>query len=234
MANRDFTQFFRTLHKYPVLLDCSFTVDADDAGGLGITGLKGPGVANVFMHTSATPGVGNNGVTNPNPAAGTILVQLQDNYNKFFTSTFSIESPLGTPVKVDASDANLTAGVAYTITTVGSATAADWAALGLPAGITPAVGVSFVAIATGAGTSSTTYVAPTAAAGSNIFSLEIVGDPNTTIAPNRLTQSTGSQIILQCRNDSSSDAPAIATPADGTVISLALLLSNSSVVIAGE
>ena len=193
------------------------------------------------MHTSATPGAGNSNpqtpgiaITNPNPAAGTIIVQLQDNFNRLLTGGHSVVSPLGTPVKVDLSDAALTIGVAYVITTVGDATAADWLAIGLPAGVTPAVGAAFIAAATGHGTASVTRVAPTAAAGSNIFSIETVGDSNMAISPSISAQGFGAQIILQCRNDSSSDAPQIATPADGTVISLSFLLSNSSIQIAGE
>ena len=229
-------------HIQPVMIDCNFVVASSDSGGLGITNLKGPYVQNVFMHTSATPGKGNSNpaspnlsVTNPNPASGTIIVQLQDSYNRLYNHGFSLRSPNGSNLAVDASDAALTVGVAYTITILGDATAADWLALGVPAGITPAVGVSFIAKVTGHGTASVSRVAPSAAAGSGIFSIEMVGDPNTTIAPNPATlQGFGSQFILQCRNDSASDAPQIATPADGTVIRLTLLLSNSSILIAGE
>jgi hypothetical protein len=54
MANSRFTQFFWTKHMYPVLLDCNFVVDSTNGNGLGIRNLKGPGIANVFMHTTAS------------------------------------------------------------------------------------------------------------------------------------------------------------------------------------
>jgi hypothetical protein len=195
------------------------------------------------MRTSATPGAGNTNpatpgiaVTNPNPAAGTIIVQLQDVFNRLLTSSYSIVSPLGSNLKVDASDAALTAGVAYVITILGDATAADWLALGVPAGVTPVVGVAFIAKVTGSGTASVTRVAPTAAAGSGMLQIEGVGDANQSISPAPgAAQGFAAQIIMQCRNASgSSAASAIAAPADGTMISLSFLLSNSSVLIAGE
>ncbi len=71
MANRLYTRSFNTKHAKPVLLDCNFVVDSTNGNGLGIRSLKGPGIQNVFMHTTTTPGVGNNGVENPNPQGGT-------------------------------------------------------------------------------------------------------------------------------------------------------------------
>lgn len=242
MSNRNYPSGGKmySWHVKPVLLDCNFIVDSANGNGLGIRSLKGGGIQNVFMHTSATPGIGNSNpkspnisVTNPNPASGTIIVQLQDNYNRIITGGNSIVSPLGTPIKVDAVDAALTVGVAYVITILGDATAADWIALGVPKGLTPSVGMTFIAAATGHGVASVTRVAPTATAGSGIFAIETVGDSNQAIAPNGLlAQGFGPQIVLQCRDYSGGSA--IAAPADGSVISLSFLLSDSSILIAGE
>src|ERR1017187_394412 len=53
-------------HNEATILDCNFVVDSANGNGLGIRNLKGSGrVAQVFMHTSATPAAGN-----PNPVAG--------------------------------------------------------------------------------------------------------------------------------------------------------------------
>lgn len=224
------------MHTMPVLIDCNFTVDATN--GLGITSLKGPLVQNVFMHTSVSVSAGNSNpstpnitITNPNPASGTIIVQLQDNFNRSFAMFSSIQSPTsGSALKIDNSA--LTAGVAYIITTVGNSTAAAWHALGVPAGVTPAVGVSFIASSVGAGANtSTSRVMITAAAGSAVQSIEVVGSPNTTIAPDPTSsQGFGSQFILQCRDAAGS----IVAPAAGSVISISLYLSNSSVTVQGE
>jgi len=195
------------------------------------------------MHTTSTPGQGNSnpmtpGIpsTNPNPASGTIIVTMQDNYSRIYSGGYSVVSPLGTSVSIDS---GLTAGVAYVVTVVGDATAADWLAIGMPAGLlvtnpstglqAPNIGASFIATSTGSGSSSVTRVAPTAASGSGIMSIETVGDSNQAIDPLPASH-FGARVILQCRNNSG----AIAAPADGSVISLSFLLSNSSVQIAGE
>lgn len=227
MANRNFSNGGKMymMETMPVIVSCNFIVDSTNGNGLGIRSLKGSMVANVFMNTSATPAAGN-----PDPVAGTIVVQLQDNFNRSLAGFRSIVSPVsGSALKIDNSA--LTQGTAYIITTLGDATAAQWHALGVPAGVTPAVGVAFIASSVGAGSNTlTSRVMATASAGSGIASIESVGDSNLSIAPDRLEQSTGAQFILQCRDY----AGAIAAPADGTVISLNFLLSNSSVKVQGQ
>lgn len=234
MANRNFASGGKiySMHVKPVLLDCNFIVDAANGNGLGIRSLKGPMIQNVFMHTSASPGPGNSNpaspnvvVTNPNPVAGTIVIQFQDNFNRSLSGCSSLVSPVsGTPLT------STTANVAYTIVALGTATAAQWQAKGLPKGITPAVGASFIASASGSiGGSAAVEIA--AAAGSAVMSIETLGDPNATIAPDpSVSQGFGAQFILQCRDITG----AIAAPADGTVISLQFLLSDSSVLVQGE
>lgn len=226
-ANRNFANSrIYTGHVMPVLLDCNFVVDSTNGNGLGIRSLKGPYVQSVYMHTSATPAAGN-----PNPASGTIVVQLQDGYSRSYSGLHAFVSPVsGSAIKIDNSA--MTAGVAYIITTLGDATAAKWHAIGVPAGVTPAVGVSFIAATNGgAGNVLTSRVMATAATGSGIASIETVGDPNLSIAPlPSAAQGYGASFILECRDY----AGAKAAPADGTVISLAFLLSNSSITINGE
>lgn len=180
----------------PILLNCSFTVTPTN--GLGITGFSGPNFMNIFMHTSTTPAA-NNGVTNPNPANGTILVQLQDNYNRLLGFMNSIISPAsGSDVKIDNSA--MTAGVAYVITTLGNATAAKWLAIGVPAGVTPAVGVAFIALSNGgAGNTLTSRVQTAATSGAGISSLQLIGNPQLSIAPAPSSANgIGAQFILQC------------------------------------
>lgn len=234
MANRNFASGGKiySMHVKPVLLDCNFVIDSTNGNGLGIRSLKGPMIQNVFMHTSATPANGNTNpatpnvtVLNPNPAAGTIIVQFQDNFNRSFSGFNAIVSPIsGTPLTATVNHTS------YIIVSLGTATTAQWQAVGLPKGITPAVGVAFTATASATiGGSAAVEVA--AAAGSGICSIETLGDPNLTIAPNpTASQGFGGQIILQCRDY----AGAIAAPADGSVISLAFYLSDSSVTVQGE
>lgn len=238
MANRNFANAGRVfqMHCAPVELDCNFIVDNTNGNGLGIRSLKGPCIANVFMNTSVSPGTGNNGVVNPNPHDGYIMVQLNDNYNRYYGGAYGFVSPVVNPNTAVTSGLSLSQ--IYVITSVGTTTLAEWQAIGLPKGFTPAVGQAFVSIATGTGGSHTGKVGVPATAGSGIESIEVVGDPNTQIAANPATApaGTGSLLFLQCLAPTSAGVTTkIATkPADGTVIGLRFYLSNSSIQVQGE
>ena len=186
-------------------IQCSFVVDHANGNGLGIRSLKGQGVAKVFMHTTATPAVGS-----PNPAVGYIVVQLSSAYAAYAGGTAGFVAPIsGTPINVTS---GLTVGQAYIITSVGTTTAAQFQSLGLPTGIVPAPGVSFIATSASAGVGTGVVEVPMAT-GSGIDHIEIVGDPNLTSGPSQ----GGAQIICLALGG----APLAATaPADGTVIGL--------------
>lgn len=215
MANRWFTQFFYTLHKKPVLLDCNFVVDSTNGNGLGIRSLKGPGIQSVYMHTSATPAAGN-----PNPALGIILVKFQDCYNRYYAG-FSGQVAALTGSNVTATVAN----VANVITSLGTATLAQWQAVGFPTGFTPAVGAAFIATSTATiGGSATIQLSATH--GSGIDHIEVIGDPNQTITSPGVG---GGYMILQCYNGGT-----LTNPANGSVVGLAFELSSSYIQQQGE
>ncbi len=225
MANRNFANSrIYNGHVMPVQIDCTFTVD--DTSGLGISGLTGAYVKNVFMHTATTPSGGN-----PNPEAGAIVVRLADNFEGLYAMDWDIVAPAsGSDVKIDNSA--MTAGAAYTITTLGNATAAKWHLIGVPAGITPAVGVSFIAASNGgAGNTLTSRVQISAATGSSVAAIELIGNPALLLAPApSAAQGYGASFILQCRDY----AGALVAPVAGSKITIKLLLSNSSVLINGS
>lgn len=190
MAYRRFNQFFNTLHKKPVLLDCNFVVDNSNAAG--ITSLKGGGIQNVWMHTTTTPAVGN-----PNPAAGYAVVQFSDNYKTYFWGGGQIQSPNSGSNLLVAS-AGLTVGLPYVISVLGTTSLAQWQVLGVPVGITPAIGVVFIAKATSC--TGTGAVQLAAAAGAGISSIDILGNPNQSInssAAQVLGSSSGAYMILR-------------------------------------
>jgi len=213
-------------HVTPVIADVNFIVAPANTGGLGVTNVNGQAVANVFMNTTATPGKGPNGQLNPNPAAGNILIQMADNYTRLYSMSATFQSPLsGTNLAVNATA--LTVGAAYVISVLGTSTAADWLALGVPSGVTPAVGVSFIAKVTGSGSGSGQVQVP-ATAGSNIDHLEIVGTPQLSLGPNPLGPSpnVGGWILLSAQK-----ANALTAPATGTRIYIEMYLNQSSVTV---
>jgi len=173
----------------PVKIDLNFIVDSTNGNGLGIRSLKSNGyVRNVFMHTSATPG-SNNGALNPNPAAGYALIQFNNNFNKYLGGFSGFVSPTTGGTSGSVTNHNV-----YIIASVGSTTLAQWQAKGLPAGITPAAGVSFVATATGSLGGSGTVIA---AGVSGISSVEVVGDPNLSISNSSIAQNGGAYLLVQ-------------------------------------
>jgi hypothetical protein len=96
------------------------------------------------MNTNQTPG-SNDNYTNPNPAPGYVLIQMKQNFN-YYLGGFS-----GQVIPTTSnSTTSTTSGNVYVITVLGTTTLTQWQAAGLPYGLVPTVGQSFVAIATGA------------------------------------------------------------------------------------
>lgn len=110
---------FYSFQSKPVLLDLQFIVSQTDTAGLGVTSVRGQGVRNVFMHTTATAGRGPNGYLNPNPAVGIAAVQLAYNYNRAYAVDYRITSPL-TGSNIAINSTALTIGQPYQITGVGA------------------------------------------------------------------------------------------------------------------
>jgi hypothetical protein len=215
----------------PCYVALNFVVDSTNGNGLGIRSLKSNGyVNNVFMHTSATPGV-SNGHTNPNPAVGFALIQMKQNFNYFLGMTAGFVTPVATSTKIDNSA--LTVGQVYVITTLGDASLSVWRAIGVPAGVTPAVGVAFVALTVGAGanTSTSRVMLPTTSGNSSI---EIVGNTNLGITSD-ISSNDGQYIMVQFSAPTSSSVTTLipTAPANNSVCGMALWFDGSSVTIDG-
>jgi len=221
MSNRRDNQFHYSPHNKATVLDCSFIVDSTNGNGLGIRSLKASGRINAaFMHSTATAAATAAG--SPNPAAGYILVTLQDNYNRYLGGYSGFAAPVsGTPILVTT---GVTAHLAYVIVSLGTTTTAQWHALGVPANITPAVGVSFIAPATATAIGTGAIEVP-ATAGSGIDHIEVIGDSNLMNSNGAYTLGAGNgmQFILACYKNG-----VLTAPADGTVIGLNFYMNNSA------
>lgn len=203
-------------------INCSFVVDPANGNGLGIRSLKGVGVKSVYMHTSATPATGN-----PNPAVGYILVQLQNDYSGYQGGTYGFVSSLtGSPANISS---GVTQGAAYVIITVGTTTQAQWQAIGLPANVPAAPGVSFIASVTGNGTGTGT-VDTALVTGSGVSQIDVIGDPNLSSAP---TDGSGAWLLLRCLTATNSSTTTLhaAAPVTGTVIGLTFVMTGDSGVL---
>lgn len=117
----NYGKFYSMLSK-PVLVDCNFIVDNSNGNGLGVRSVKGQGVQNVFMHTTVTPGMGPNGLLNPNPAVGFAWVELAYNYTRYYGGASGFVSPTtGGTIAINGSA--LTIGNPYIVASVGHAAA---------------------------------------------------------------------------------------------------------------
>jgi hypothetical protein len=210
---------------YPSIVNLNFVVDSANGNGLGIRQLKSNGyVQNVFMHTSSTPGV-NNGYTNPNPAVGYILVQFKNWFTYYLGGFSGFVSP-----PVTSGLTSTTAGNAYQIATLGTTTLAQWQTAGLPKGLTPTVNQSFIATATGSIGGSGTVYAPSV---SGITSLEVVGDPNQSVASSSTTQYGGAWVLLQTLGATSSSVTTLipTAPANNSVLGMCFRFDRGTVQI---
>lgn len=176
----------------------------------------------------------------PRPIAGLIYVTFEDNWNYYYGGFSGFVSPLsGTPISI-STGSSLTVGHAYTIVSLGTTTAVQWQAVGVPVGtvqgnlvagintLLPAVGTTFIASATSG--SGTGVVESSTVSG--VDHIEVIGDPNQTITsrhPMIFGGGSGAYMVLQAI-----DAGALTAPADGTVVSLAFYFSNSLITVKGS
>lgn len=194
MANRFFQQFFFSLNHYPVWLEGSAVIGSSGA----TSALKGSGISSLTRK-----------------AAGTYELKLEDNYYRFL----DFQACLVAPVTGSAITAgSFVSGTLYVIQTVGNT---DYSAVGLPAGVTAAPGVPFVASGVGAGTGTVKAVGTT-----GVFDVEVVGDPQVTVAPSV----AGSVLYFVCKD--ASGAPV--DPTSGSILYFDVCYRNSSVKGKGE
>lgn len=222
--------FYSNVFK-PLKIDLNFVVDSTNGNGLGIRSLKSNGyVENVFMRTSATPGT-NNGHLNPNPLAGFAFVQLKSNFNIYLGGFSGFVAPVTGSIKIDNSV--LVAGQAYVITTVGNSTLAQWQAVGLYKGVTPAVGVPFIATGVGAGANTSTSRVSTPTT-SGITSAEVVGDTSLTFNSS-VASNSGMYFIVQFMAATSAGVTTLipTAPANGSVVGMSAFFDGSSVTVDG-
>jgi hypothetical protein len=211
----------------PIALTANFIVDAANGNGLGIRSLKSNGyIRNVFMHTSATPGV-NDGVTNPNPAVGIALIQFKQNFNVYLGGFSGFVSPV-----TGSGLTSTTSHLAYIIGTLGTTTLAQWQTAGVPAGLTPSVGMSFIATTGGAiGGTGTVYLPGV----SGITSFEVIGDPNQSINNSSIATNGGAYVLVQFLAATSSSTTTLVqtAPATNSVVGMQFYFDGSSVSVDG-
>lgn len=169
---------------------------------------------------------------NPNPAAGYALIQFKNNFNVYLGGFNGFVSQLsGSSINVTT---GVTAGLSYVITAVGTTTLAQWQKLGVPAGLVPAVGLSFVAPVTTTATGSGTMQVP-AAAGAGNLQVDVIGDPNQSIANSNIAVNAGAYLLIRFLGATNSSTTTLVAkaPADGATVGLMCRFDGSAVSVDG-
>lgn len=119
--------------------------------------------------------------------------------------------------------------------TVNDSNRTDWQNVGVPAGVVPQPGVSFIAKAQGSGSSTGLAKAVGISA---ITSMEVIGDPSLSLGPMpfRGSPNVGGWILVQLLAPTSTSTTTLipTAPAAGTVISMGFYVEQGSIIIAGE
>lgn len=98
------------------------------------------------------------------------------------TTTMTATSTLASPLPGAPSEGTAATGFTFALVNKTS-NATDWLKVGVPPGVQPAIGVSFVAIATGYSTGGGSSGTVKAIGQSGVQFLELIGDPNLSIGP---------------------------------------------------
>jgi|LakMenEpi03Aug12_release.lakeMendotaPanAssembly.Ray.scaffolds.fasta_scaffold169299_2 hypothetical protein len=215
MANRNWlSNKMYQMQAYPCLVTVSFVVDNTLPNGVNF--VKGGGVKAVYMNTTGTPSA-----TNPNPEPGIVMIELQDSYERLLGGFAQVASPLD-----GATTTSTVAGQLCVIVSLGTATLAQWRAAGVPAGVTPAVGVAFVPLVSGViGGSAAVQGMGT----SGVSHIEACGNGNLSINRKDSAVNGGGIVYMQALDSTGAKV----APALNSVVVASIYLSNSSVTVQG-
>lgn len=153
------------------------------------------------------------------------------------TTTVTATSTKNAPLAGAPTDGAIATGFTFALTKYNS-NLENWQAVGLPKGVLPAVGASFVATATGQSTGGGSTGTVLALGVSGITSIEVLGDPNQTLGPIPMggSPNVGGYILVQFLGATSSSTTTLTptAPAANTVVGMSFYLESKNVIIAGE
>lgn len=178
--------------------------------GSGVIPTQGAPVKIVFTVTSAsatagsvwTDGNGHLYTVTTTLSAGTTLVTSGIGAPIGGVLTYVSGSGATTAISYSTAVAGLATGFTFALTT-SDTMLGDWNAVGLPKGLVPTVGQSFIATATGAGASTGTV---SAFGNSGIVEMEVLGNPTLSLAPGPQggSPNVGGWVLVQILGSTSS------------------------------
>lgn len=204
MANRYAYQFLFSRNPALSFLQGQWNIGSSGA----VSSVQGGGIKNIIRLS-----------------AGIYKILMEDSFARYLDSSFQLRGPGTGSTAVTA----ITPGVVYIILTLGNTTQAQWVTAGVPAGVTAAVGLPFLAAATSLGTG--TVSTP---ASSGIECVEIAGNPNVSV--NKLSNAGDSYFVIKCMGPTAAGNTAMipTDPVSGSVMEFNIFLRNSSIAGKGE
>jgi hypothetical protein len=147
------------------------------------------------------------------------------------STTVTVVSTLSAPLPGGPAEGAIATGFTFAVTASNSNTK-NWLAVGLPAGVEPSVGAAFIATAAGQASNGTSSGTVRAVGVANIQNVQVIGDPNQSIAPipRGGSPNVGGYILVQFLSASN----AVAAPTDGDVVGLSFIVEAGSSLVAGE
>lgn len=147
------------------------------------------------------------------------------------TTTVTVTSTKAVPLAGPPADGVISTGFTFALTEF-TTNAQDWHQVGVPPGVDPAVGVSFIATRTGYSTGGGSSGLVQAPLISGISAMETIGNPNLSIAPvpRGGSPNVGGWIMVQMLAATSSSTTTLipTAPANNSVISMQLLLEQGA------
>jgi len=153
------------------------------------------------------------------------------------TTTVTVVSTAARPLAGGPADGLVPTGFAFAVTK-SKTNLQNWQNVGLPKGVSPNVGASFIATATGDSTLGTSSGLVKAVGFSGISSIEVVGDANQSLNPVPVggSPNVGGWVMVQflAPTGAGVTTPVATAPADGQVVGMSFYVEAKSILISGE
>lgn len=147
------------------------------------------------------------------------------------TTVTAVSTNTGLPLPGVPADGALSTGFTFALTRFGTNNAA-WKQVGLPAGVTPVVGASFIALNTGYATGGGSTGTVQAIGNSGIVAVEVIGDINSLINPVPVggSSNAGGDFLIQFLAPTSTSVTTLipTNPADNSIVKMKLLLEQAA------
>jgi hypothetical protein len=153
------------------------------------------------------------------------------------TTTVTVTSTQNSPFTGGAADGLIATGFTFAVTKY-KTNLQNWQNVGLPPGVIPNVGASFIATTTGDSTGGGSTGLVVAPGVSGVLSVEVVGDPNQSIGPIPMggSPNVGAWLLVQFISATSSSVttPIATQPAQNAVCGMSFIVEAGSTLIKGD